>query len=133
MIDIENIIFNKIALAVRAKFPGVVIGNDYENTKASFPYVSIVEADNYTLKRHMDSGNREKVATVMYEVNVYSNRSGVKRTECREIMNFIDELMFGMNFTRVSMTHVPDLWNGTMYRLNARYEAETDGNNIFRR
>lgn len=133
MIDIENIIFNKIAPAVRAKFPGVTIGDDYENTRARFPYVSIVEADNYTLKRHMDSSNREKIATVMYEVNVYSNRSGVKRTECREIMNFIDELMFGMNFTRVSMAHVPDMWNGTMYRLNARYEAETDGNNIFRR
>lgn len=100
---------------------------------SSFPHVSIVEQDNYPTLEHMSNGDREKFATLMYEVNVYSNKSTGKKTQCRSIMKVIDDLMYQFNFTRISMSPIPNLENASIYRLVARYRAETDGANLYRR
>lgn len=133
MIDLEPVIFTKIATALREKFPGIYVLCDYTNAPARFPYVSIVEADNYVESRYLDSGDQEKIARLMYEVNVYSNKPNTKRAECREILNFIDKMMYGMNFTRISMNHVPNIEDMEIYRLNARYECVTDGETMYRK
>ena len=81
----------------------------------------------------LDSSDREKFSTLMYEVNVYSDKAGSKKSACREIMGVIDEMLYKRNFTRISLSPVPNMENGTIYRLVARYRAETDGTNIYRR
>lgn len=133
MIDIENQIYTPIAKALRGKFSGLTVSGEYVNAPSGFPYVSIVEQDNFTTQAHMDSGNAETFATLMYEVNVYSSKSTAKKAECREIISFIDNLMYQKNFRRISLAPVPNLENATIYRLVARYRAETDGTNIYRR
>ena len=80
----------------------------------------------------MDSGSVE-FSTLMYEVNVYSNKSVGKKAACREIITFIDSLMYSKNFRRISLSPVPNMENATIYRLVARYKAETDGTNLYRR
>ncbi len=132
MIDIENQIYTPIAKALRSKFPGVIVSGEYENAPPDFPYVSIVEQDNYTTQAHMDSSNVE-FSTLMYEVNVYSNKGVGKKAVCREIITFIDNLMYSKNFRRISLSPVPNMENATIYRLVARYRAETDGTNLYRR
>ena len=129
MVDIQAELFSKITTALREKFPGISVGDEEINAPSSFPYVSIAEQDNYSVAEHMDTSSRD-MATVMYEVNVYSNRAASKKQECRKIINFIDNALRAMNFTRLSMTPVP---NGTIYRMTGRYRAETDGENLFRR
>ena len=129
MVDIQAELFSQIATALRKKFSGISVGDEEINAPSSFPYVSIAEQDNYSTFEHMDTGSRD-MATVMYEVNVYSNKAASKKQECRKIMNFIDNMMRSMNFTRLSMNPIP---NGTIYRLTGRYRAETDGENLFRR
>lgn len=133
MIDIESTVFTRAAAELRTAFPGIVVTGEYTNAPAKFPYVSIVEADNYTTAERLDSSGAERYARVLYEVNVYSNRASGKKTECRRIADHIDRMLYRMNFTRISLTPVPNLEDGTIYRLNARYEAETDGNQIYRR
>ena len=133
MIDIERQVYTPIAEALRKQFKGVTVSGEYVNAPSKFPYVSIIEQDNYTTATHLDSGDEERFATVMYEVNVYSDRAGSKKTVCREIMGFIDKMLYARNFTRISLSPVPNLENGTIYRLNARYRAETDGKTIYRR
>lgn len=133
MIDIENQIYTPIAKALRGKFSGLTVSGEYVNAPSGFPYVSIVEQDNFTTQAHLDSGNTEAFATLMYEVNVYSNKSTAKKAECREIISFIDTFMYQKNFRRISLAPVPNLENATIYRLVARYRAETDGTNIYRR
>ncbi len=133
MIDIENQIYTPIAKALRNEFPGIFISGEYINAPSSFPYVSIVEQDNYATQAHMDSGDTEAFSTLMYEVNVYSNKSVGKKAVCREIMTFIDNMMYLNNFRRISLSPVPNMENATIYRLVARYRAETDGTNIYRR
>lgn len=133
MIDIEREVYTPIVETLRKRFPGISVSGEYTNSPAKFPHVSIVEQDNYTTKERLDSSQKERYATVMYEVNVYSNKAGKKKTVCREIMGVIGEMLYKLNFTRTFMSPVPNLENGTIYRLVARYKAETDGENLYRR
>ena len=133
MIDIENQIYTPIAAALREKFPGISVSGEYVNAPSKFPHVSIVEQDNYTTVSRLDSGDRERYSTILYEVNVYSDKAGAKKSVCREILRCIDEMLYRKNFTRISMNPVPNMENATIYRLNARYRAETDGKTTFRR
>ena len=133
MIDIESQIYTPIAEALRATFPGISVSGEYVPAPSRFPYVSIVEQDNYATEARVDSSEQERFATLMYEVNVYSNKSPGKKSVCRSVMNTIDKLMYGMNFRRISLSPVPNMENATIYRLVARYRAETDGTNLYRR
>lgn len=132
MIDIEKLVYTPIAEALRAKFEGISVSGEYVNEPAKFPYVSIVEQDNYMSTKRLDSSESEKFATLMYEVNVYSDKAGSKKSTCRGIMNMVDDMLYKRNFIRLSLSPVPNMENGTIYRLVARYRAETDGTNIYR-
>lgn len=133
MIDIEAKVYTPVAVALRAAFNGIEISGDYTQTPSKFPFVSMTEADNFMSQNRMDSGEREKFATVMYEINVYSDKADGKKSECKAIMQVIDELMYRMNFTRISLAPVPNMSKPTIYRMTARYRAETDGKTLYRR
>lgn len=63
MIDVESQIYTPIAEALRAQFPGILVSGEYVNAPTRFPYVSLVEQDNYTTEAHMDSGDTERFAS----------------------------------------------------------------------
>ena len=130
--DIENQVYTPIAQALREHFQGIYVTGEYVKTPSKFPHVSIEEKDNYTTPDHKDTGGSEKYATVMYEVNAYSNKTSGKKSECRSIIALIDQMMYERNLIRIAMTPVPNLEDATIYRLTARYRAETDGINIYR-
>lgn len=133
MIDVENQIYTPIAEALREAFPGIDTSGEYVKAPSAFPHVSIVEQDNYPTLEHLSTSDKELFATLMYEVNVYSNKSTSKKSQCRNIMKVIDDLMYQRNFTRISLSPIPNLENASIYRLVARYRAETDGTNLYRR
>ena len=133
MIDIEKLIYTPIAEALRKRFKGIAVSGEYVNAPPKFPYVSIVEQDNYMSANRLDSSDREKFSTLMYEVNVYSDKAGSTQSACRELLGVIDEMLYKRNFTRSSLSPVPNMENGTIYRLVARYRAETDGGTVYRR
>lgn len=132
MIDIESQVFTPIAHEVRSQFAGAFVTGEYVKAPSEFPHVSMVESDNYTSAGHRDTSNAERYSTVMYEINVYSNKATGKKSECRQIMALIDHMMYCRNFTRLSMTPVPNMEDATIYRITARYRAETDGTNLYR-
>lgn len=133
MIDVESQIYTPIAEALREAFPGIDVSGEYVKAPSVFPHVSMVEQDNYPTAEHLSTSDTEQFATLMYEVNVYSNKSTSKKSQCRSIMKVIDDLMYRRNFTRISLSPVPNLENASIYRLVARYRAETDGTNLYRR
>ena len=92
---------------------------------ARFPAVTIEERDNYVYKR-LRTTKIENAASVMYEVNVYTNRVGYKKQDAQEIMSFIDEILAEKGFTRTMMQPIDNLSDATIYRLVARYEAVVD-------
>ncbi len=131
MIDIESKIYSPIAIALKAEFPGIFVTSEPVAASAQFPAVSIVQQDNYMSSSKLDNSGRERFATVMFQVDVYSNKASGRKTQCKEIMGVIDEMMFAKNFTRLSMTPLPMPDDG-YYRYTARYRAETDGETMYR-
>lgn len=103
----------------------IFVSGEYTPSPASFPAVTIEETNNSVYQR-MRTTNIENAASVLYEVNVYSNKVGYKKAEAQEIMSFIDDIMSGLGFTRTMCNPLPNLADATIYRLTARYEAIID-------
>lgn len=126
-------IFDPIATQLRSQFDGIYVTGEYVDAPPRFPAVSIIEADNYVDYDKMSSRADEEYSIVMYEVEVYTNLESGKQMQAREILSTIDAILYDLNFTRLSMTPVPNMANTSIYRLVARYRAETDGTTLYRR
>lgn len=134
MIDMENEIFNEVSERVRATYPNIFMTGEYVKSPSSFPCVSLVEADNATFRNSQTSDGKENHAAVMYELNVYSNKTKGKKAECKEIVAFIDEILMELNFTRLMLEPVPNQDEATIYRMLGRYRAVISKNKtIYRR
>ena len=131
MIDIEAKIYSPITEALREEFPDIFVTSEPVATSAKFPAVSIVQEDNYMSVNRLDNSGKERYATLMFQVDVYSNKSSGRKSQCKQIMNFVDEMLFKLNFTRINLTPLPMADEG-YYRYNARYRAETDGETMYR-
>ncbi len=131
MIDIENDVFNSVATDVRAKYPNIYMVGEYVKTPPKFPCVSLVEMDNQSYQRTEDSGSSENHASLMYEVNIYSNKMTGKKSECKAIAALIDERMLALGFARTMLQPIPNLDDATIYRMVGRYSAVISKNKVF--
>ena len=134
MIDIENQIFGKISTALRAEFNPIFVSGELVKAPATFPAVYIEEKANSAYQRTQDSGSLENHVSLMYEINVYSNKQVGKKSECKAIFTVIDNEFQKMGFTRIMKEPVANLEDGTIYRMVGRYTAVVSvGGIIFRR
>lgn len=134
MIDVESEVFNAVATDVRAKYPDIYIVGEYVKTPPRFPCASLVEMDNQSYQRTEDSGSSENHVSVMYEVNIYSNKTVGKKAECKAVAALIDERMLALGFARTMLQPVPNLDDATIYRMVGRYSAVISKNKaIYRR
>ena len=134
MIDYENEIFNTVATVVRAKYPDIYMVGEYVKTPPKFPFISLVEMDNRSYQQTEDSGSSENHVSVMYEVNVYSNKTVGKKSECKAIAALIDEQMLALGFARTMLQPIPNMDDATIYRMVGRYSAIiSKDKTIFRR
>ena len=134
MIDIETEVFNTISTEVRNAYKGIFMTGEYVKSPPSFPCVSLIETDNQVYRNTRDSGSIENHVQVLYEVNVYSNKTSGKKAQCKEIIAFIDSKMEALGFTRTLMNPVPNEEDATVYRMVARYRAIVSKNKtIYRR
>ena len=131
MINIENEIYSPIATALRAEYPDIFVTSEPTAMRARFPTVSIVQQDNYMSINKLDNSGRERFATLMFQIDVYSNLTSGKKSQCYEIMEFVDDMLFKLNFTRLTCNPVP-MENEGYYRLTAQYRVETDGETLYR-
>lgn len=133
MIDIENEVFTSISKAVLTEFPNAKMSPETILSPSVFPCVCAEEADNYAVTSTQDSGSNENHVNVMYEINIYSNKVGGKKAECKAILKIIDDVFFDFGFTRTGMNPIP-INDPTKYRLFARYKAVVSQNKtIYRR
>lgn len=133
MIDFENEIYTRVVARVQALHGDVAFSGVDERLPSKFPFVGLVEADSATRTDTIDSGSYENHINVMYEVNVYSNKSGGRKAECKAILSTIDDEFIRMGFAR-TMRNPVSMDDATIYRMVARYTAAIDKNgNIYRR
>ena len=121
MINLESEIFNVIATAVREDYPGAYVVGEYVKSPARFPSVSIVEIDNSAYDKTQTSGSLENHADVTYEVNIYSNKTSGKKSECKAIASLIDNEFATLGFSRSMLQPIPNMDDATIYRMVGRY------------
>ena len=123
MIDCENEIFDTIAKAVRNAYPSVFVSGEYVKAPSKFPFVSLIEMSNTAYERTQSSGGVENHASLMYEVNVYSNKTSGKKRECKAIATLIDNELAALGFSRTMLQPIPNMDDATIYRMTGRYTA----------
>lgn len=134
MIDIENELFNTIETALKGQYPSIYVAGEYVRSPSSFPCVLIMEMDNTMYRNSQTTENSENHVSVMYEVNVYSNKSKGKKSECKEIAAFVDNEFQKLGFTRTMLNPIPNMEDATIYRITGRYTAVVSKNKtIYRR
>ena len=122
MIDVENLVVDTVSKAIKTQYPNVLVVSEYTNTPSSFPCVSVIEADNYTYRRTQDDCLKEHHASVMYEINVYSNKTKGAKSEAKAILNLVDDTLQNIKFTRTFKQAIPNQ-DKSITRIIARYEA----------
>lgn len=133
MIDIEDEVFTRVSAAVLEQFPNAFVVGKETRTPTKFPCVSIEERDNYPLLRTQDSDSLENHVSLLYEINVYSNKAKGSKTECKAILAVADAAMMFIGFTR-TMQNPVSLDDATKYRIIARYGAVAGKDNyLYRR
>lgn len=131
MIEIESKVYSPIATALQNQYDGIYVTSEPAPTPGKHLAVSIVQMDSYSSPRKQDNTQTERFATVMFQVDVYSDKKTGKKSQCKEIMGLIDTMLFDMNFMRLSLNPIP-MEDSGYYRLTARYRAETDGETLYR-
>ena len=133
MIDIENDVIELVTQTVLTAYPDADVSGQYAEFPAKFPAVTVVEADSYTNRRMRTFDSVEYADSVMYEINVYSAKSGGKKSEAKAIVDLIDGAMLQNGFTRTMKSQVPNTANKNIYRIVSRYTADVtrSGQNAF--
>ena len=134
LIDIENALFTRIATAVRQVFSSAYVSGEYVAQPPKLPAVYIVEQDNSVYLPGRDSGDIENYANVTYQVDVFSNRTDGKKTECKSIMAIIDTEFSKLGFTRTFMNPVQNMKDPRIFRMTGLYRAVVSRDHyVFRR
>ena len=133
MINIENEIFSSVAEKVRAEYPNIFMTGEYVKSPSSFPAVSLVEMDNSVYTSTQTSTNIENHASLMYELDVYSNKTKGKKSECKAIASLIDNEMARLGFSRTMLQPIPNMDDATIYRIKGRYKAVVSKENVIYR
>ena len=134
MVNIENEIFDIMAKAIRAKYPGAYVVGEYVKSPSRFPCISIIEMDNTAYDKTQTSGSLENHANVTYEVNIYSNKSSGKKSECKEIASLLDNEFATLGLSRTMLQPTPNVDDATIYRIVGRYRGVVSKDKyVFRR
>lgn len=131
MISIEAKVYSPIASALKTQYTDIYVTSEPTPILNKNLVVSIVQMDSYSSQGKQDNSLTEKFATVMFQVDVYSNKKSGKKSQCYEVLNVVDTMLFKMNFMRLSCAPVY-MEDSGYYRLVARYRAETDGQTMYR-
>ncbi len=119
MIDVENIVYSKVRMAVKSKYPKAFTESTYVNRASSFPCVSLVEMDNAIYRKTQDLSGRENHAELVYECNIYTEGTGRKQ-QAKAIAKIVDDTMSAMNFTRIFAHPTPNI-ERTIFRYTLRF------------
>ncbi|MCM1235155.1 MAG: hypothetical protein NC489_34075 [Ruminococcus flavefaciens] len=133
MINIEEEVFGIVAAKVREEYPKASVVGEYVKAPPSFPCVMLVEMDNHPDVSTQTTDCMENHAIVMYEVNVYSNKTKGKKAECKAIAALVDSELARLGFTRTMLNPIPNMDDATIYRMLGRYTAKVSKNNVIYR
>lgn len=130
MIDYQNEIFTRVATSVRSTHKGTTVTGEYTRRPSEFPTVTLDEIENVVVSALVDSSAEENFSGVTYRLQVFSNKTGGRKSEARAIFATADEAMRGMGFRRVTYSTTPEIYDSTIYSISATYEAIVEANGV---
>lgn len=122
MISLENEVTNAIDSALTAAGTGAFVTAGYIQSSTQFPCVQVVEIDSRVLERGSSLSTIEVFATVVIEINFYSNKTSGKKEECKYLASVTDEVMEGLGFMRTMLNQTPNYEDATIYRMTGRWQ-----------
>lgn len=122
MIDIENLVFDTVYNQLIQAYPNVNITAGYDEQNAIFPTVLIRETNNQPYRASATDDCSENHTRVTFEVEVFSDKENTARSECKELLNAVDDIMQSMKFRRIHKNRPINI-DRTVYRQYARYEV----------
>lgn len=128
MVDIENVIINRIDKVLAAAGYKDILGSTYQDLPAEFPWVFLEQSDTYEEPGYHKSSRVNNYDSVTFEVDIYSNKAKASKSECKKILAVIDAEMVSLGFSR--LVAQPMRPTSEMYkaRLFARYRGIVDAN-----
>jgi len=130
MLDFLNEIFTAVATDVRTVHPGTTVIGEYTRKPSKFPCLTLDEIENVTVSTLVDSSDAEKFAGLIYRLQVFSNKQSGKKAEARAIFATADAVMRGLGFRRITYTNTPEIYESTIYSIQATYEAVIDSKGV---
>lgn len=124
MIDIEGYVFDYVATATRSQFSGISVKSEYTPGQGKMPCVTVEQKDNFVVKNAISGERIENLASMMFEVNVYTNDGDTRKKSAKSIMSYVDGLMTAKGFVRTMLQPIPNLMDATIFRITARYTAQ---------
>lgn len=123
MIDCNNEVFSTVAADVRSNHPGTTMLAENTRRPSQFPCVALDETQNVEVDYLNDSGRTEDFAGVSYKLQVFSNKRSGRKAEARAIFATADAAIRRLGFHRVTYITIPEIYDSTIYSINATYEA----------
>lgn len=125
MIDVENLVFDTVFNAVHNVHTNLHVSKGFIEETATFPSIVVRETNNVPLARTNTDICAENYSTLTYQIEVYSDKAGEQRSECRDLLKLVDGIMQGMKFKRTYMSE-PFNMKRTIFRQYARYTVIVD-------
>lgn len=122
MIDVENLVFDTIFNGVRNVHQDIEVSKGFIEESAVFPCIVVRETNNVPVQRMNTDDCAENFTRITYQIDIYSDNASRSRSECRELLNLVDEIMQNMKFRRI---HISEPLNvkRTIFRQYARYSV----------
>ena len=124
MIDNEQLVYDKVSAALRAKFDIIfIIGVEITDTPPQFPATSIIQSNSSVNGRYSTFEKVDNVAEEEYKFDVYSNLESQKdaKQQTKDILAVIDGVMCELFYIRSFCQPIPTA-DKKSTRLVARYK-----------
>lgn len=125
MIDIETLVFDTVYNQTIQQYPSANITAGYDEQEASSLTVIIRETNNQPYRNSATDDCSENHTRLTYEIEVVSDKENTGRSECREVLDFVDTVMQSMKFRRIHKNRPINI-DRTRWRQYARYEVICD-------
>lgn len=122
MISLENQVIDAIDKELATAYPSAVVTAGYVRSSSQFPCVQVVEIDTRVLERASTLSTIEVMATVVIEINFFSNKTSSKKEECKELAVITDDVMENLGFMRTMLSQTPNYEDSTIFRMTGRWQ-----------
>ena len=122
MISLENQVIDAIDRELATAYPSAVVTAGYVRSSSQFPCVQVVEIDTRVLERASTLSTIEVMATVVIEINFFSNKTSSKKEECKELAEITDDVMENLGFMRTMLSQTPNYEDSTIFRMTGRWQ-----------